>query len=228
MKLLAIDTSTRNASLAVFDGPELLKFAEIDPQLRTAATLTPALQELFNTVGWKPKDVELIAVSEGPGSFTGLRIGITTVKTLAYVTKADVLGINSLRVIANRAPETVTQISVTMDAQRRQLFVAKFQRDPKTLWQLQGELQIVDAVDWIENLSEKTTVSGPGITPLIDRLPRGVELLPEELREPNAIALGELAYADYQTGRREDLLKLLPKYYRKSAAEEKLEAKNKS
>ncbi|MGY8767174.1 MAG: tRNA (adenosine(37)-N6)-threonylcarbamoyltransferase complex dimerization subunit type 1 TsaB [Pirellulales bacterium] len=227
MKLLAIDTSTRNASLAVFDGPKLLKFAEIAPDLRTASALTPALSELFSSVNWKPKEVQLIAVTEGPGSFTGLRIGITTAKTLAYVANADVLGINSLRVIANRAPESVSQLSVAMDAQRRQLFVANFARDAKTLWQLEGELQIVDAVNWVENCTESTTISGPGFTSLIEKIPKGVELLSEEVRQPNAIALGELAYADDQTGRREDVLKLLPKYYRKSAAEEKLEDKGK-
>ncbi|MFI4874343.1 MAG: tRNA (adenosine(37)-N6)-threonylcarbamoyltransferase complex dimerization subunit type 1 TsaB, partial [Blastopirellula sp. JB062] len=107
MKLLALETSLRQSSFALLEGDQLLRQVDIDPQRRTAAALTPALDEAFDQVGWKPPQIELIAVSHGPGSFTGLRIGVATAKALSYVSGAQVLGIDTLRVIAAQSPEDI-------------------------------------------------------------------------------------------------------------------------
>ena len=71
---------------------------------RTAQALVPAIRSQFDAAGWKPTDVQLIAVTQGPGSFTGLRVGITTAKTFAYAVSAQVIGVNTLLALAEQAP----------------------------------------------------------------------------------------------------------------------------
>ena len=92
MKVLSLETSCRRASLAthVADGGRLERIGEsaLPAHLRTARSLAPATQRLLAESGWQPADVTLVAVSIGPGSFTGLRIGVTSAKTFAYATEA--------------------------------------------------------------------------------------------------------------------------------------------
>ncbi|MCC9609529.1 tRNA (adenosine(37)-N6)-threonylcarbamoyltransferase complex dimerization subunit type 1 TsaB [Blastopirellula sp. JC732] len=224
MKLLALETSLRQSSFALLEGDQLLRQVELDPSLRTAAAITPALDETFREVGWKPTEIELIAVSHGPGSFTGLRIGVATAKALAYVAKAEVLGIDTLRVIAAQSPAEVDTVLTIIDAQRQELFTAKYQRDAAD-WVVASTTEIVEIDAWLAALSPGDCVSGTALSKLQGEIPTGVEILPETCWRPMAATVGQLAWADYQAGARGDHWKLAPQYYRKSAAEEKLEEK---
>ena len=104
MRVLAIETVGMTGSVAVLSGDEVLVERRLDTERRSAQTLAPAIQDLLAEVGWRPADLELVAVAQGPGSFTGLRIGITTAKGLAYVLGCRLLGVNTLRAIANGFP----------------------------------------------------------------------------------------------------------------------------
>src|SRR5262245_32191202 len=108
-RIVAIETSGQHGSVAVLCGEEkgearLVREIVLSDQQRTAQSLAPALNKLLQTAGWEPSTVSLVAVLTGPGSFTGLRIGVTTAKTLAYAWGADVVGINTLEAIAEQAP----------------------------------------------------------------------------------------------------------------------------
>src|SRR5437773_12166637 len=104
MRVLALETSGTAGSVAVLDDEQLLTAVALDPAQRTARTLAPAIRDVLKHVGWAPTDVQLVAVTAGPGSFTGLRLGVTTAKTFAYAAGCEVLGVNTLEVIAGRAP----------------------------------------------------------------------------------------------------------------------------
>ena len=73
---------------------------------------------LLKQVGWRPDDVQLVAVSVGPGSFTGLRVGVTAAKVFAYAVGAEVLGVDTLEAIAAASPDDVAEVSAVIDAQR--------------------------------------------------------------------------------------------------------------
>src|SRR5205823_153504 len=78
------------------------------------------------TANWLPKEVELVAVTVGPGSFTGLRIGVTTAKAFAYAIGAEVVGVNTLDALAAQALPSPSPLWAILDAQRQELFAAKF------------------------------------------------------------------------------------------------------
>ncbi|TWT30923.1 tRNA (adenosine(37)-N6)-threonylcarbamoyltransferase complex dimerization subunit type 1 TsaB [Blastopirellula retiformator] len=224
MKLLALETSLRQSSFALLEGGKLLRQVELDPALRTAAAITPALEAAFRDLGWKPAEIGLIAVSHGPGSFTGLRIGVATAKALAYVAGAEVLGIDTLRVIAAQSPDQVDAVQTLLDAQRQELFAAKYQR-ANGVWKINSKIGIVEIDAWLAALAPGDHVSGTALTKLQDEIPSGVSVLPATCWRPMAATVGQLAWADYQAGARGDHWNLSPQYYRKSAAEEKLEEK---
>src|SRR4029077_17224460 len=108
MRILAIETSGRTASVAALEAADgdvvLLQEAATTRDERTAQALFPVLKVMLQEVGWAPDAIELWTVGVGPGSFTGLRIGVTLAKTFAYAAGAEVIGVNTLAVLAEQAP----------------------------------------------------------------------------------------------------------------------------
>jgi len=223
LKTLAIDTSLRGGSIACFDGGELAGAEFLDSRLSTTARLTPTLDSLLTRLGWKPGEIQLVGVSLGPGSFTGLRIGVMTAKTIAYVTGAKVVGVNTLSAIAHRAPQTPSDLHVIMDAQRNQLFHARFVSQNDGTWDKAAPTAIIDWEPFLASLDEGSTVTGPAVRNHEEKIPENVQIMDEAYWSPTAEAVGRVALNQYHAGKTTEFWKLQPNYYRKSAAEEKLE-----
>ena len=102
-RTLAVESSSASGSIALLDGAGLVVESMLPSRPRIAQTLIPEMARLLRTVGWEVRDLELIAVVRGPGSFTGLRVGITAAKTLAYATGTAVIGVDTLEVLAFQA-----------------------------------------------------------------------------------------------------------------------------
>ena len=178
---------------------------------------------LLAQINWQPAGVELVAVTTGPGSFTGLRIGVTFAKVFAYAVGCQVLGVNTLEVIASRAPREASAFWVVLDAQRQQLFAAAFARFERGELVSSQPTHVVDVEAWLENLSPGNTVTGPALAKLRARLPAEVRALDAGLWQPTAEAVGTLAWKSYSAGRRDDVFTLVPQYFRRTAAEEQWE-----
>jgi tRNA threonylcarbamoyladenosine biosynthesis protein TsaB len=165
----------------------------------------------------------LVAVTIGPGSFTGLRIGVTTAKTFAYAVGAQVLGLNTLEVVASRAPADVPGeiLAVALDAQRGEVFAAGFCRGETGTWQLLAETAIVKRADWLASLPSGCLVSGPVLDQLAAEVPAGRTCIAGAFWQPTAAAVGQLAAARFRNGKGDDPMGLVPLYLRRSAAEEK-------
>jgi tRNA threonylcarbamoyladenosine biosynthesis protein TsaB len=230
--ILALDTSGTCGSVAVLDDGHLLAEVELPAERRSAQTLAPAIVEVLRQAAIESEQLKLVATTIGPGSFTGLRVGVTTAKTFAYAVNAQVLGVSTLAAIAHQAPAELfgaAQVAVeaVLDAQRKELFVARFQSEAGSaasgLPALRGVEadHIVPADRWLAGLTPGTLVTGAGLQKLLPRLPGGVTALEPVQWQPRAATIGRLAWRDYQTGRRDDLWRLAPVYLRPSYAEEK-------
>jgi tRNA threonylcarbamoyladenosine biosynthesis protein TsaB len=223
MRILALETSGKSGSLAAADGRRTLDTIDLATDRRSAQSLAPAIQRLLDQVGWRPIDIDLIALSIGPGSFTGLRVGAATAKVLAYATGAQVLGINTLEVIAAQAAADRSKLVVAMDAQRSQVVTLTFFRKGEGHWQASGKATLLDNEAWLASLDAETAVSGPGLEKLKPQLPPYVSVVDAAKWVPRSETVASLAFGRYQAGERHDLWSIAPLYIRKSAAEEMLE-----
>jgi tRNA threonylcarbamoyladenosine biosynthesis protein TsaB len=222
VNVLALETTETAATLAAFRDYNLLLEIDLDATQRSAQSLAPGVRQLLERVGWRATDLDLVAVSIGPGSFTGVRIGVTTAKVLAYAVGAEVLGVETPSAIAAAVPEEIDRVAVVLDAQRGELVSQRFRRGPNRRMAAEGPWQLTAAEAWLESLAPGDAVAGPILRRLADRLPPHITLLDRAYWSPRAATVGRLAIDDYARGRRDDLWKLLPIYFRRSAAEEKL------
>jgi tRNA threonylcarbamoyladenosine biosynthesis protein TsaB len=227
LRILAIETSGAAGSVAALShegqsSGNLLAELRLSPSQRGAQALAPALVELLRQAGWKPRDVQLVAVSVGPGSFTALRVGVTTAKTFAYAVSAEVLALDTLEVIAAQVDVSANQLIATaIDAQRGDVYAGGFRRlEPYKLERVQPS-GIVAADKWIEGLSADTVASGPALEKLAAKLPAAIRVAPQPLWLPSAETVARLAAIKYAAGQRDDVWALVPHYLRASAAEEK-------
>jgi tRNA threonylcarbamoyladenosine biosynthesis protein TsaB len=251
---LAFDTSGTSGfsgSVALLDEGRLLAESPLEAERRSAQSLAPAIDRLLGNQGVKPGQLQLIATTVGPGSFTGLRVGVTTAKTLAYAVSAAVLGVSTLEALAMDAAMQVfagapssrslqgqeprREIQAILDAQRHELFVGRFEASPAEFAAREkanpgdhlptlrrlAPDTIVASDAWLASLTPGILLTGSGLKRLESRLPAGVIALPPERREVRASTVGRLAWRDYLAGRRDDLWKLAPVYLRPSYAEEK-------
>lgn len=223
-----METVATAGSVALLRDAELVNEVVLPPASRSARTLAAAVQNLWHTAGKPP--ISLVAMAQGPGSFTGLRVGVTTAKALAFAWQAKLLGVNTLEAIAAQCQTLDTQeetrLEVVLDAQRQELFVARFQPLPATgencgsPWQRVADDSIIASQDWIASLSPHTQVTGPALVKLRSRLPETIPVSPESAWHPRAESIGRLAVIAHQTGAADELWTLVPHYGRPSYAEE--------
>src|SRR5512146_512531 len=113
-RVLAIETSGRVGSIALAQGGSILAEAEFEHGLKHAAEIIPMIDRLCRERQWTPRDIEHAYVSAGPGSFTGLRIGITLAKTLAFATGAKLVAVPTVRVLAENAPAGARNVIIVL------------------------------------------------------------------------------------------------------------------
>jgi tRNA threonylcarbamoyladenosine biosynthesis protein TsaB len=232
MRMIAIETSGRHGSLAALrasvDEVEVLRQVDLVGEPRTAQSLAPQLRQMLAASGWQPQTIDVVAVTNGPGSFTGLRLGVTTAKVFAYAVNAEIIAVNTLAVIASQVPQSPVAVWAILDAQRQELFAAKFTITDDGRLHDEVQTRIVSQETWLAELRSGDQVTGPALKRLAGRLPSNVVTAEEALWPPTAAAVGQLAWQAYRNGRRDDVWKLSPAYYRPSAAEEKKDSLSRS
>ncbi len=223
VNVLALETTERVGGVAAAADDKLLCELTLDREKRSAQSLAPGIKALLAQVGWRPGDVELVATPVGPGSFTGLRVGVATAKAFAYAVGVDILGVDTLEIIAARAPAGVQRLSAALDAQRGQVVARTFERGPDGWLEPVGSAELVDVDAWLESVEAGVCITGPILRKVADRVPAGLAVLDPQYWAPSAAAVARVAVRDYASGRRDDVWSLVPRYSRRSAAEEKWE-----
>lgn len=127
MKILAIDTSTRMGSIALVEGPHLVAEMQMNVEATHTERLLPAISVLFEKTGWKISDLNGLALTIGPGSFTGLRIGLVTLKGFSHVHHLSIVGVSSLLALAHNGALSHWPVAAIMDAKRGEVFGGAYQ-----------------------------------------------------------------------------------------------------
>jgi len=127
LKVLALDTSTRRGSVALLQGRELLGELRLFSLQTHSSRLLRSIQFLLESVGWEQSDLQLLAAGVGPGSFTGIRIGLASALGMAQSLSIPFAGISCLDVFASTAPLICGRLGVVMDAQRSQVYYCEYE-----------------------------------------------------------------------------------------------------
>jgi tRNA threonylcarbamoyladenosine biosynthesis protein TsaB len=220
--ILSLDTSTLTLSLALLKGGEVLEHRLVGPPRRQSVVLPGALDELLRAHGATLADVTGFVVGLGPGSFTGLRIGLATVKGLAYALRRPVAGVSSLAALALEAPEGVECLALAV-VKKGELYLGRYRREGQGVAALAPEssLTVAQAAELVRD-TPGAVVVGPGLVDYRQALVAG-GAQPAQLLEgplvPSAVALARLATlpAAYEPAQ---VFGLEPHYLRGSGAEE--------
>jgi len=218
-RLLLLETSGKVGQVALAQGEALCGCRTLDESRRHARDLAPAVRDLLAAQGWQPRDLQAVVVSRGPGSYTGLRVGLISAQTLAYATGCAVLALDTFALIARQAPAAAAAVIVLADAQQERVYAQRFTR-AGTAWAASAALSIEPMAAVLTRCAATDWLTGPGVTPHLGKLPAGTNVVAAAAREPQLESLLALGLARFRQGDRDDLWTLEPLYARPSSAEE--------
>ena len=224
--LLAFETATRVTSVALLRGAELIGEQRAPAGRPAAETLLQTLDALLGCCGTDAASVEAFAVSVGPGSFTGLRIGVATVKGLAFGTARPVAAVGTLAALARAAPESDLPVVPMLDARRGEVYAAAY----APLGPVEGDAPrtllaagVYTPEDLARRLPPACVLVGEGIAVcgewLRERLDPDLRLHPPPEGDASARHVGALGAAILSRGEGIAAADLLPDYLRRAEAE---------
>lgn len=217
--ILALETSSKVSSVAVAEDNRLLAEITTESKLTHSKTLIPHIEKVLKLANKEKSDMEKIAVSIGPGSFTGLRIGLAAAKAIAYALNIPLYGVPTLKSLAYHFLTPNLKIVATMDAQKNAVYRESYEF-------IGGDLKIIDALevlpaeavrDEILNCGKNIMLVGEKAEKIYENLNRdNVFLAPFYARMPRAALVAMYAL---KTDATDNLMNLEPLYVRKSEAE---------
>ena len=233
MKILAFDTSAKTASVAVCEGGNILGVSNIDNGLTQSELVLPMAEALLSQLKMSFADVELYAVTVGPGSFTGVRIGVSTVKGLAFGRDIPCAPVSTLEALAENAAGLAGLIVPCMDARRGQFYTATFAATAEGISRMTPD-RAISAEELAEELRSyegDIYITGDGYDvahKLLTSLGVKLAVTPYLLRSQNAVSIARVAEKMHAQGLCVSERELAPTYLRLPQAErERLERENK-
>jgi len=215
--LLALDTSTEKGSLALAEDDRLLGEFSLPSPGAYLEHLLPGVEELLQAAGRSLKDLGAIAVSQGPGNFTGLRIGLATAKGLAWALGCPLAPVPTLEALAAQFPSQTHPTAVLMDAKREEVYLGVFQC-PGELPQILEEPRRLPLAALPSRLNPPLLLTGPGLNAygdfLKEHLPPGISWAPPERRHPRAATIARLGRLRLEQGQAASPQQLTPTYLR--------------
>lgn len=233
MKILAMDTSSDVASVAVTEDGRLLGEYTMNNKKKThSQKLMVMIDALLKDIEVDIKEIDLFAVSHGPGSFTGLRIGVATAKGLAHACQKPIIGISTLEALAYNLPFCEHIIVPVMDAGKNRVYAASYIWDEgfRTL----GEPEAMTIEECVESCGDllETVFVGDGAAAHMDyikeKLGDKAFFAPANSLEQRASSVACAAYEKYKNGEVSSYTEVNPVYLKKSQAERELEERNKN
>jgi tRNA threonylcarbamoyladenosine biosynthesis protein TsaB len=222
LKILAADTAAESCSVAVVDGKATLAEITIVRNQTHSRHLMGLIEQTLALAGIDLQDLDGFAVSKGPGSFTGLRIGLSTIKGLAVARARPLAGISTLEALAWQCGPVPHLICAMMDARRGEVYFSLFRHRDGSPVSLQDERALAPAAV-AESIRPPCVFIGSGAVlhrdDLLDRLGDGAIFPPAHFHLLRAATIARLAHRRLEAGDADDTVALAPVYIRKSDAE---------
>lgn len=224
MRILAFETSAKAVSVALLqDGKLLGEYVQNSGQTHSR-TLLKLAEDLLHNCDLAPKDVDAVACAAGPGSFTGVRIGVSAAKGFAWGLELPCVGVSTLEGMVRNVAVADGLYCAAMDARRSQVYTALFQMEKGALSRLTDDMAI--SIEELKSLLEKQEKTkflvGDGAALCYNELQSSVSdlvLLPEHLRMQRASGTALAAWEQLSAGERPQGTDLVPNYLRLSQAE---------
>lgn len=244
MKVLAIDSSGLVASIAIAEDDRLIAEYTIQYKKTHSQTLLPMLEEVAKMVDLDLASIDIIAVSQGPGSFTGLRIGAATVKGLGFALQKSIVGVPTIESLANQLYGVPCLICPIMDARRGQVYTGLYRFEEKRVADSQQELfeyrlqtqkeqciaQIDEIAEIINQMGEIVIFTGDGIPVYREQLASLMTVpysfAPLNRNRQSAASIATLGYRYYKEGKITKAGDFHPEYLRLSQAERERKEKS--
>ena len=230
MKILGIDTSSMAASVAVIEDNKLICEYTINTKKTHSQKLMPMIENMLGLSDLNVREIDAIAVCEGPGSFTGLRIGMATAKAIAHVNDIPVIGVNSLEALAANMNLCDKKICSILDAQRNQVYTGRYQYEGTKLVEIKeiGIQQIDELLEELAQSGEQWILVGEAVYKYEDKIREisNIEIPAASNNVTKAGSLCSVAKVKFDEGKDIfDCYTVNPLYIRKSQAEEQYEEK---
>ncbi len=216
MKILGVETSSPFFSVTVADGLKILSYQQMDSQGLSSLMLTDMVQATLKEAALELESLDGFAISIGPGSFTGLRIGVMTVKTLAWALKKPVLPVSSLEVMACNAQDSGQPVVPFVDARKGNVYMACFAPDGMGKLRRTAPDELLRPEEALRRFPEPALLMGDGLkryAELVASLSSaGVQQAAPELWVPRADLLCGIAAARWPEALVDDPHRLVPQY----------------
>ena len=223
MLLLAFETSAKAASVALFDGDKLLAEAYQNTGLTHSQTLMVMAEDMIKTCGYTPQDITHVAVAAGPGSFTGVRIGVAAAKGFAWGADLPCYGVSTLESMALGLGAYEGIVCCVMDARRAQVYNALFEAKNGQLTRLTEDraISLEELGEELKKFEKPIFLVGDGSILTYNTLKDTVSFMlpPESRMHQRAVGVGLLALQKIALGEPGDGAALTPNYLRLSQAE---------
>jgi len=223
MKVLGIDTSTSCGSVGLIDNGEVIADYLLNISITHSERLLGAIELVLKEAHCNMESLDGWAISLGPGSFTGLRIGVSTIKGLAFATGKPVTGVSTLDVLASQMATTPYLICPILDARKQEVYTAFYRYEKGNTLKRLSPHQAIRPEDLIKKINEKTIFPGDGVKTyrnfLLNSLSSLVIFPPAPLHFPHGSMVAKLGSELLQKGECLDLATFTPIYIRPSEAE---------
>ena len=230
MKILALETSAKSVSAAVTEDGRLLAYAYQNVGLTHSRTLMPLVDAMVKNSGMTAGQMDLIAVAAGPGSFTGLRIGVSAAKGLAWTLDKPCCGVSTLAAMAENLRHMDATVICAMDARRNQIYNAVFTAENGQLTRRTPDraIGLSELASELKNDEKRKIIVGDGAQLCYTYLSEAgipCSMAPEALRMQNAVGVAQAAAEMAARGETVSARDLAPNYLRLSQAERERLAK---
>jgi len=230
MIILGIETATMTGGVALLNEQRLVSEYTLNVSTTHTARLMPAIDLILRDSSVEKQDINGIAISMGPGSFTGLRIGMATAKGLALGLDVPLLGVPTLDALARNIPFSMYPICTVLDAKKKEVYASLFQYEDDVLVR-QMPYQVMPPADLVNQIHEKTIFLGDALDAYRDFISENLGELaifaPNSQRLPRAAIVAEIGLSKLKAGEHLDIASAEPIYIRPSDAEISLKAKQK-